>query len=285
MGKKWTDEEIELVRELRGNGASTTQIAEALDRSVKGVQCKLCQLGLTQKHAKLHFGLENKRIVKAYYNMHSRCDNPNFPKFENHGGRGIRVCDEWSGDDGIANFYNWSLKNGYSDELSLDRIDNDGDYEPSNCRWTDINIQNENRRVTRYFEINGESKMAKDWCKEYGVNINTFWQRDLKGLTGKDLIAPPSYRTVNNTSGIVGVYKRNDTEKYCARIKIDKKNINLGNYTSLREATIARLNGEFKYLGFYTDNYDKALELDILTNDDLKFLIKNKQEENRYGNH
>jgi hypothetical protein len=120
--------------------------------------------------------------------MKSRCYNPNTPKFANHGGRGIKICDEWLGENGFINFYNWAIQNGYSDELTLDRIDNDGNYEPINCRWTTYEVQNFNRRVNRLFTINDETKTAKEWCEITNTNINTFWQRDLKGLTGEDLI-------------------------------------------------------------------------------------------------
>lgn len=134
-------------------------------------------------------GLSHSRIKSSYYNMISRCYNPNTPKYKNHGGRGIKVCDEWlDKENGFMNFYNWAMKNGYSDELTIDRIDNDGNYEPNNCRWTTYEIQNFNRRVNRLFTINGETKTAKEWCELTGTNINTFWQRDLKGYQGEDLI-------------------------------------------------------------------------------------------------
>lgn len=139
-------------------------------------------------------GLSHSRIKRIYYDMRSRCYDENTPKYKNHGGRGISVCDEWMGEDGLSKFNEWALNNGYSDNLSIDRIDNDGNYEPSNCRWVTTEVQNFNRRNNRLFEINGEKKFAKQWCEEYGININTFWQRDRKGLTGEDLIAPPKYR-------------------------------------------------------------------------------------------
>jgi hypothetical protein len=156
-------------------------------RSGKIVSCgcygKEQRLKSNTKH-----GLSHSRLKRTYYNMKSRCYNSNTPKFENHGGRGIIVCEEWLGENGFLNFYNWAIQNGYSDELTLDRIDNEGNYESSNCRWATYEEQNFNRRVNRLFTINGETKTAKEWCKLTNTNINTFWQRDLKGLTGEELI-------------------------------------------------------------------------------------------------
>jgi hypothetical protein len=134
-------------------------------------------------------GLSHSRINSIYRNMKSRCYNPNTPKYHNHGGRGISVCDEWlDKEQGLINFYEWAMQNNYSDNLTLDRIDNNGNYNPHNCKWSTYEEQNFNRRNNRLFTINGETKSAKEWCILTDTNINTFWQRDLKGSTGTELI-------------------------------------------------------------------------------------------------
>ena len=132
--------------------------------------------------------LSHTRINKIYCNMKSRCYNPNTSKYKNHGGRGIIVCDEWLGKDGLIRFYNWAINNGYSENLTLDRIDNDGDYSPENCRWADYITQNYNRRCNVTFTINGETKSAREWCNLYEIKLNTFWSRVNKGYSGEDLI-------------------------------------------------------------------------------------------------
>ena len=132
--------------------------------------------------AQTKHGLSGTRIKRIYYNMLSRCYNPNTPKFKNHGGRGIKVCDEWLGENGFINFVDWAMSNGYNEELTLDRIDNDGNYSPDNCRWADEETQHKNRRITLYIEYNGEKKTVQEWSKELGVPENTIYTRYFKGI-------------------------------------------------------------------------------------------------------
>ena len=75
--------------------------------------------------------------------MKQRCLNPNNTAYKFYGGRGITICDEWLD---FNNFYNWAMANGYSDSLTIDRINNDGNYNPDNCRWTTRSIQNMSKK-------------------------------------------------------------------------------------------------------------------------------------------
>ena len=126
-------------------------------------------------------------LYKRWIDMKSRCYNPNSCNYKNYGARGIKVCDEWLGKDGYNNFEKWALKNGYKKELSLDKIDNNGDYSPNNCRWTTRRIQNINKRPT-ISNTSGFVGVKKQSCSNryYGsVKINN---KDYYTGCSKDIV-------------------------------------------------------------------------------------------------
>jgi hypothetical protein len=98
--------------------------------------------------------------------MRQRCNNSNNPRYHQYGGRGISVCEEW---DEFAAFESWALNNGYSDELSLDRIDVDKGYSPSNCRWATEEQQQNNKRDNRRIKIGDKEKTMAEWCREFNL--------------------------------------------------------------------------------------------------------------------
>ena len=100
--------------------------------------------------------------------MKQRCYYEKHMHFKHYGGRGIRVCDEWK--DDFQAFYDWALPNGYADNLTIDRIDVNGNYEPSNCRWADIITQENNRTNNRKFEYDGEVLTLSQIARKYGIS-------------------------------------------------------------------------------------------------------------------
>lgn len=109
--------------------------------SVKYNKRKYCQSCSHKTH-----GHTNTRIYLIWKSMKRRCNDENHTAFKSYGGRGISICNEWNSN--FISFYNWSIKNGYKNELTIDRIENDGNYEPSNCRWVDRHMQQANRRIS-----------------------------------------------------------------------------------------------------------------------------------------
>ena len=98
---------------------------------------------IRERNTKHGFGYT--RLYGIWASIKDRTLNINTKVFNDYGGRGVTICDEWKND--FMSFYNWAMSNGYSDELSIDRIDNDGNYCPENCRWTTSIIQNRNKRI------------------------------------------------------------------------------------------------------------------------------------------
>ena len=103
--------------------------------------------------------------------MKARCGNENSPKFQSYGARGIRVCDEWV--HNFPAFRDWALSNGYAENLSIDRIDVNGNYEPNNCRWATAIEQSRNRRSNHIVEYNGENICLMEYAQITGQNYNT----------------------------------------------------------------------------------------------------------------
>lgn len=120
--------------------------------------------------------LEDIRILgRRFSSMKTRCYNKNEPAYKNYGGRGIKVCDEWMKNKN--KFIEWSLQNGFRKELTIDRKNNNGDYEPNNCRWVDMSIQNNNKRNISKYYYNGESHTITEWAKIKGIPFMKLYDR------------------------------------------------------------------------------------------------------------
>lgn len=122
-------------------------------------------------------GKSKERIYGIHRNMKRRCLNSGVKQYKDYGGRGIKVCDEWSTKGGFERFYSWAMDNGYSDDLSIDRINVNGNYEPENCRWISMAEQQLNTRVNIYFELNGIRKPLALWCKDLELKYDPVWKR------------------------------------------------------------------------------------------------------------
>jgi hypothetical protein len=124
--------------------------------------------------------IQEKQRRHVYYAMKARCTNPNHPKFKDYGGRGIQVCDRWLGADGLINFYE-DMGDRPSSDHSLDRIDNDGNYEPSNCRWSSRKQQQRNKRTAKVITYQGQSRSAAEWAEIYNLPPKLLRYRLSKG--------------------------------------------------------------------------------------------------------
>jgi hypothetical protein len=151
------------------------------------------------KHGKCY-----TKIYGVWHGIKQRCFDKNRPEYERYGGRGITMFVDWLD---FETFYKWAIENGYKEGLSIDRIDNDGNYEPSNCRWSTRKEQQNNTRYNHYIEINGVSKTITEWAKENNIRVDTFWLRVKKGWVGEKLLTPPMANKQRNMKKIRGKNK------------------------------------------------------------------------------
>lgn len=134
-------------------------------------------------------GLCNSRIYGIWCHIKDRCCNSKDARYKDYGGRGIKICKEWKND--FAKFYDWALQNGYKDNLTIDRIDVNGDYCPENCRWITMAEQQNNRRDNVFILFNGEKHTISEWAKIVGKNPASIRRRLLCGWTPEEILNKP----------------------------------------------------------------------------------------------
>lgn len=127
---------------------------------------------LTKKN--LTHGESNTRLYKIWTDIKKRCYRKTFWAYDRYGGRGITLCKEWHD---YPTFRNWCVNNGYTENLTIDRINNNGNYEPSNCRWVDRKTQANNKSNVRLISYNGETKTIAQWAETLGINYRTLYNR------------------------------------------------------------------------------------------------------------
>ena len=120
-------------------------------------------------------GLTRTRLYSIWSNIKCRCENPKSPNYERYGGRGITICEEWGRN--FEPFKEWAFANGYKDDLTIERKDNNAGYTPENCRWATAKEQGNNKRNNHIIEINGELKTMAQWCERYGKTYDLVKQR------------------------------------------------------------------------------------------------------------
>lgn len=146
---------------------------------------------------KPRYGLENgyykhgavgTRLYSIYTGMLKRCRQKTTRGYEQYGGRGIKVCDEWKGEHGFERFQEWAIANGYSDGLTIDRIDTNGNYEPNNCKWSTSLEQCNNRRNNVWLEYNGEKHTMAQWSRQLNIPASTIKARRSKGWSDEKVL-------------------------------------------------------------------------------------------------
>jgi hypothetical protein len=148
-------------------------------RTGMSYSCGFHKAKLTGDRSRTH-GESQSRLYKIYSGMIKRCENPKLKQFKDYGGRGIRLDPRWRAD--FASFRDWALANGYRDDLTIERKDNDLGYSPENCRWAPKSEQNLNRRANRLITAFGETKLITFWSKDPRCVVGrTIFERRVNG--------------------------------------------------------------------------------------------------------
>lgn len=131
------------------------------------------------KNPNYKHGRRHTRLFRIWSNIKTRCSNKNTTYYQRYGGRGIIVCDEWKND--FKAFYDWAMANGYADGLTIDRINNDGNYCPENCRWVTMSKQSRNKSTNHLFTAFGVTKSLIELCEFHQKNYKTVRDRLRRG--------------------------------------------------------------------------------------------------------
>lgn len=156
------------------------------DTSSCGCYRRECETeNLKKGRMQIKHGKYDTRLYQTWADMKSRCLNKKNKAFKDYGGRGIKICGKWLE---FIPFYNWAINNGYKDNLTIDRIDVNGNYEPSNCRWVTWKVQANNKRKTKKIIIFGEIGTAYYFEKKYKIKAHTLIDRYKKGYRNEEVI-------------------------------------------------------------------------------------------------
>lgn len=151
---------------------------------------------MKENNSKYKHGKNNTRIYNIYQSMKKRCYLKTHIHYSNYGGRGIKVCDKWKND--FMSFYNWAMENGYRDDLTIDRIDVNGNYEPNNCRWATTKQQAYNKRNNKIVFYKNKKYIATQLAREYNVNPDRFLERIRNGWDIEKALLTPVRKRGDN---------------------------------------------------------------------------------------
>jgi|GEM_PF-716916 len=190
-GKIFKANKYSIERGIKGDKTGTRSCG-CLFKKIRETQTPNMKHGVVSK---------NKKIYTVWHAMMTRCYVPICKTYDRYGGRGITVCDEWHD---VNTFYEWAVSNGHSDRLTLDRIDNDGNYDPSNCRFVSMKTQSINKSNNVNIEYNGEIKTISQWAEILGITIPVLHRRIfIWKLTLEESFQPEAKKPFLNRKGYV----------------------------------------------------------------------------------
>lgn len=146
-----------------------------------------CLFFVSNKGRRKTHGKTNTRLHRIWISMRQRCNDPHHKAYRHYGGKGVTVCNEWND---FQSFYNWAMENEYRDNLTIDRIDSNGNYCPENCRWATMKEQQNNRSNNIRFSIGGQEKTISEWSAVSGISRATLEWRVKHHWDEDELLMP-----------------------------------------------------------------------------------------------
>lgn len=148
----------------------------------------VCKMNNSRKYVGEYTSKSRPRLYWVWYNMIRRCENPKSPDYYRYGALGISVCDEWHD---LPTFLNWAYSHNWAEGLTLDRIDNEGNYCPENCRWADKFTQSNNKRTNTFLEFDGKKQTVANWAREQGISPEVLYDRIERDWPIEDILQTP----------------------------------------------------------------------------------------------
>lgn len=230
--------------------------------SIYNPQNKTCGFCMRERH-----GDTGTRLYEIYQNMKARCYYEHSPHYDNYGGRGITVCKDWL--NSYNKFKKWALEHGYEETLTLDRINTNGNYEPSNCRWATRKQQSRNLRNNHLVSYNGIYKPLSEWCEILGINKNSIRKRLVRTNDNlNDALALPkgfqyNHKKVNmyNEDGML--LKSFDSPTDCANFVGSITNYKT-RMSRIHDVCVGRRNKAYGYIFKYADKEVMPNEANIV---------------------
>ncbi|MEH7084987.1 hypothetical protein V7139_19925 [Neobacillus drentensis] len=226
-------------------------IYQLLRGKPKSCGCLSKEILIKRNKSFAKYGVEHQRLLNIWDTMKARCYRPNSKDFKNYGARGIKICDEWKND--FFAFYEWARGNGYEDHLTIDRINVNGNYEPSNCQWATTKQQGNNTRINRHITIGGETKTIAEWSEVAGISPKALRYRIEAEWREEELLVPVGVQKVYVTIGEETKCLSEWVRKYGVSISVAYSNYKKGFqgeeiFHSRKKEVIVEINGVTKTL-------------------------------------
>lgn len=193
----------------------------------KSCGCEGCDFEHSRKH-----GWSNTRLYSVWKNMVKRTRKPNSSNYKNYGARGVDICEEWTD---FTKFKDWALANEYDDTLTIERIDNNGHYEPGNCTFIPMELQPKNRRGVCFVTCFGRTQCVSDWAREVGMPIPTLQKRINNGYSPEKALTMPPQKP-KGYGKYKGVLWNKTHKKWRPVVYVNRKTVSLGTFDDEEEA-------------------------------------------------